>query len=320
MNATAATDPDSWFHELPPAARGGAVSVGNFDGVHLGHRVLLDRLRAVADRLSAPAIAVSFEPHPRAVLQPGEGPKPLTRPERRLQLLRDAGVDHAVLLDTTERLLALSGREFFERVLVDTLRLRGIVEGVDFRFGRDRGGTMDLLRRWGSDLVVEDVSLDPAGGSVVSSSRIRRLIDQGRVAQAAVLLGRPHRITGTVVHGAHRGTGLGFPTANLDAVAELLPADGVYAVRADGRDAVMHVGANPTFEQAARKVEVHLLDATGDLYGRTMAVALVERLRDVRSFSDADTLRTQIGRDINAARAALRTAQASSAVGKNWSM
>jgi riboflavin kinase/FMN adenylyltransferase len=302
-----------WTEHPPPELTGGAVTVGNFDGVHRGHQELVAAARRWADRVSGPAVAVTFDPPPAALLHPRpDKAVPLTTLADRAALLRQAGADHVVTLRTDAGLLSLSPEAFFEDVMLGLFRARAVVEGYNFRFGRGRTGDTNTLRDLcaRSGVAFEEVPPLVVGGEPVSSSRVRAALVAGDVGFAAELLGRPHRIAGTVGTGARRGRTIGFPTANLDGVPTLVPAVGVYAVRAllDGAShpAAANVGPNPTFGDDARKIEVHLIDFAGDLYGRALAVDFVARLRDTHPFAGAAELSEQLKRDIEAARSLCR--------------
>ncbi|MEM9702036.1 MAG: bifunctional riboflavin kinase/FAD synthetase, partial [Planctomycetota bacterium] len=301
-------DPELWRIDVPASARGGLLSVGNFDGVHHGHRAILRELKRRAQLLGVPAVAVTFDPHPVALLRPEFAPPLLTTHARRAELLRIVGADEVVRLPVDRHLLAHTAEEFFERVLLSAFGAAGVVEGPDFRFGKDRSGDVAALRSWGRPhgwvvATVEAVELD---GAPVSSSRIRSLISEGNLAAANTLLGRPHRIEGVVVEGEARGRTLGFPTANLAALDVLPPTPGVYAgtAKIDGRfySAAVHLGPRPTFDGASPTAEVHLLDFAGDLYGRTLAVHLWKRIRGVRAFEGSDDLKKQIAADLSEVR------------------
>lgn len=294
--------------QFPAELRGGAVAIGNFDGVHAGHRRIIGQLLTRARELSGPALVFTFDPHPVRLLRPESCPPPLTWTRRKAELLAAIGVDRVVAYPTDEALLRLSAREFFDQIVVDALGARALVEGPNFYFGRDREGTVAVLDEFtaaaGMTLdVVEPVSL---AGELVSSSRVRRLIAAGDVALAAQLLETPYRIRGMVTHGAGRGAKIGFPTANLEAIDTLLPAEGVYAGVAffDGQRAAaaIHIGANPTFGDAARKVEVHVIDRTEALYNQPLEVEFLSRLRGVTTFASQDELIQQLHADIAAAR------------------
>lgn len=295
----------------PPVAAS-AVAVGNFDGVHLGHAAIARRLRQAADRAGVPAIALTFDPHPAAVVRPDAAPVPLTTPARRAELLLRLGLDAVVVQAMDRSVTSLAAEVFYREVLRERLGAVAFVEGHDFRFGAGRTGDVALLGRLaaadgGSLEVVDPVVID---GEPVSSSRLRRLVAAGDVATAAALATAPHRATGRVVVGARRGTGLGFPTANLAEVTTLLPANGVYAARAavvgEGERrwyaAAVHLGPAATFDATAVSVETHLIGFAGDLYGRLLDVDFLERLRDTRRFASADDLTTQLADDV--ARAA----------------
>ncbi len=296
--------------DTPPGdCRGGAVTVGNFDGVHRGHAALVAELRQQAEAVGGPAVAVTFDPHPIALLAPERLQPLLTTPADRAELLQSAGADHVLILRTTPDLLHLEAREFLDGLLGERLRVRAVVEGFNFRFGRGRVGSTELLAEWCRErdiglTVVPPFTLD---GAVVSSSRVRAALESGDVAAAAELLGRPYRLRGVVGTGQRRGRTLGFPTANLERPATLVPGDGVYAVRAvlvDGGvwPGAANVGPNPTFGEQARKLEVHLIGYAGDLYGRPMAVEFVARLRDTRPFAGPADLVAQLRADVERAR------------------
>jgi riboflavin kinase / FMN adenylyltransferase len=293
----------------PPLAAA-AVTVGNFDGVHLGHAAIVRRLVAIAAERGVPAVALTFDPHPASIVRPAAAPVPLTTPGRRAELLLALGLDAVLVQPADAALLSLSAEAFYKEILRGRLGGIAFVEGGDFRFGADRAGDVPLLEALaaadGATVeVVPPVALD---GQPVSSSRLRSLIAAGDVAAAAGLATAPYRLTGRVISGARRGATLGFPTANLAEVATLLPAEGVYAARARAGDAAgsfpaaVNVGPAPTFGVEASGVEVHLIGFTGDLYGTTLHVDFLERLRDTRRFDSAADLQAQLADDV--ARAA----------------
>jgi riboflavin kinase/FMN adenylyltransferase len=284
----------------PPAER--AVAIGTFDGVHLGHRAVLAQAAATGLR----SAAVTFDPHPRAVL--GYEVQLLTTIGRRLELLEAAGPEDVLVVAFTPELSRLEPDEFAETIL-RPFGTRIVLAGEGFRFGAGRRGDLDLLRELGFE--VRPVELVPG----VSSSRIRELLREGDVAAAARLLGRPHELEGTVVAGDQRGGTLGFPTANLSVPADLLvPAYGIYAGVAipldgdagDGFRTALSIGVNPHYGGVERRIEAFLLDFEGDLYGRPLRIELWARLRDERAFASEDDLVEQIARDVEAARAARR--------------
>jgi len=298
-------DPDAGY-------RRGFVAIGNFDGVHRGHQQMISVLVAQARRDDAPAVALTFNPHPLRLLRPKESPPSLTTLPTKAKLLDDCGVDFVVVMPTTRDLLMLQPEEFFERVLIAEFEARGAVEGTNFRFGRNRAGDVNTLRQLCHDCGMSLVVVPPVtvNGQTVSSSEIRRRIAEGELDDARELLGHPYRIQGTVARGAGRGEDLGFPTANLEGIETLLPGDGVYAAEAFFDDttfpatmfpAAVHVGPNPTFDNAERKFEVHLIGFEGNLYGRELDVDLLSRIRDVRRFDEPERLQEQLAKDIAAA-------------------
>ncbi|MDX2037941.1 MAG: bifunctional riboflavin kinase/FAD synthetase [Isosphaeraceae bacterium] len=305
------------FDVAPASVRGAYLAIGNFDGVHRGHAHLIGRLRARAEAAGAPALALTFDPHPLSLLRPDSSPAPLLWTERKVELLKESGADEVGVFRTGPWLLRLTAREFFDRVIVDQLEARGMVEGPNFGFGRDRGGDSELLASWCADagiaFEVDSATATEADGRLVSSSRIRTALEEGDLASANSMLGRPHVIRGRVTHGAARGRGLGFPTANLDEIDTLIPADGVYAARAriDGVGteylAACNIGPNPTFGEQSRKVEAHLLDFSGEIYGSYVELAFVERLRGTRRFHGLDDLLAQIAEDVERTRITARS-------------
>lgn len=294
-------------HDLPPIARGGAVTIGNFDGVHRGHALIASRLLKLAEDVGGPAVVFTFDPHPARLLRPEACPPPLTWTERKAELLADLGIDWVVAYPTDMGLLSLQPRDFFDKVIVEGLGARALVEGPNFFFGKNRAGNVDLLREYAAEAeialeIVQPIEVDEA---LVSSSRVRDMIRLGRVGEARKWLTSPYRIRGMVTHGAGRGTGMGFPTANLEGVDTLLPAHGVYAAVAwvAGRPwpAALNLGPNPTFGDMATKVEVHLIGVEQTLYGKILEVDFLERLRDTRPFASADELKAQLQDDVRQA-------------------
>jgi riboflavin kinase/FMN adenylyltransferase len=297
------------WQEMPPApCRGGVLTIGNFDGVHRGHAALLAEARQQARRLGTAAVGLTFEPHPIALLRPDQLLPALTTLEDRAALMQARGADEVLILRTTPDLLALSAAAFFEEVIRKRLAARALVEGYNFGFGHNRGGNVETLAELGRAAGIPLTVLPPllVDGKPVSTSRVRDLVLQGDVHGAAALLGRPYRLHGVVIVGQRRGRTIGFPTANLERIATVVPGDGVYAVRAivDGAPwpAAANVGPNPTFGEDARKVEVHLIGFEGDLYGRALAVDFVERLRATRTFRSAAELVEQLRQDVEQAR------------------
>lgn len=278
--------------ELPQAER--AVAIGSFDGVHLGHRRILET--ACAAGLTATAL--TFWPHPRTVL--GNRVELLSSLERRLELLAETGLDEVLVVEFTPDVARLDGRTFADSLL-RRIGTRVIAVGANFRFGRGAAGDAGLLRELGFD--VRDVPIVEG----VSSSRIRSHLHAGEPESAARLLGRPPEIEGVVVLGDQRGGTLGYPTANLDVRTDLLvPAYGIYAGSALGHRAAVSIGVNPHYGGTERRVEPYLLDFEGDLYGRRLVVELWRRLRDERAFESEEELVAQIARDVEETRAAVR--------------
>lgn len=287
--------------------RGCAVCLGNFDGVHLGHQALL----AEAGR-HGPVVALTFHPHPGKVLQPQLAPRLICSQARKLELLEAHGAS-AVIVQPFSLDYARTSPEVFERVLFDEVGARTVVVGYDFTYGQKRAGTVQTLlsaaeTRGAAVSIVDAVSLE---GVVVSSSKVREYVLEGRVEAAARLLGRPFDLDGVVVPGAGRGRTIGFPTANVDTANELRPAAGVYAVRvrvageAARHGGAANIGVKPTFGGGEVTIEAHLFDFTADLYGKRLRVEFLERLRPEKRFASASELSAQIARDLEAARAAV---------------
>ena len=287
--------------------QGTGVTIGNFDGVHLGHQALVRRTLEACAAGGLDCVVVTFQPHPRTVLTPGLPHAPLSTRAERFALLERLGVRHILELPFTRDLAALPPEAFVRDYLLP-LHPRELVVGHDFSLGRGRSGHPELLRSLGLDMGfrVEQVPAVLAEGEPVSSTRLRRCLAEGDVALARRLLGRPYSVAGTVGHGEGRGAGLGFPTANLEGAATLLPGNGVYATRAriggQSFDAVTNIGHKPTFGGDRLTVESFLLDAEGDFYGADLALEFVARLRGERRFPDAGALSRQIGADVTLAR------------------
>lgn len=305
------------FRGAPGEWRGlqpGVIGIGVFDGVHLGHQAIVGEVTALASEQRVTPTALTFDPHPLAVVDPSRAPRPLTSIDRRATLLGAHGIEQVVVLPFSERVQAMSAAEFFSEIVNEALQARGVVVGADFRFGARRSGDADALRRLCGEAGLTFAAVDLIGSELpVSSSSVRALLEYGDVAAAAQELGRHHDVDGIVVPGAGRGGAIGVPTANVDVLGGvLLPKEGVYAVLAgvDGawHPAVANIGTRPTFESTRLPVlEVHLLDGDHELRGSRLRVAFVERLRDERPFPSADALVAQIHADIAAARQVLAT-------------
>ncbi len=296
-----------WNEPAPETCRVAMLSIGNFDGVHRGHASLLARLRAHAGEQRVPAVVLTFDPHPLLLLRPQAYEPTLTTVNQRADELHRAGADQVLILHTTPQLLALSAEDFFGKVIRERLHAGGMVEGPNFGFGHNRAGNVETLARFCAreGMVLEIVQPLVMDGGIVSSSRVRKALLAGDLPSANRWLGRPYSLTGIVAEGDRRGRQLGFPTANLVNVETIILADGVYAVRGafDGKTwpGAANVGPNPTFGQQARKLEVHWIGFDGDLYGRTLTVAFLARLRDTKRFESADQLLEQLRADVRKA-------------------
>ena len=291
-----------------PPLRGGALTIGNFDGVHQGHAKIIKQLKQLAAALDGPAIVFTFDPHPVRLLRPEQAPPPLTWTNRKADLLAELGVDVVVAFPTDQELLSLTHQQFFDQIIVDKIGAKALVEGPNFFYGKGREGTTETLARacQGAEIEFRVVSPVVNSDEFVSSSRIRNLIRNGEVGAARDFLTQPYRIRGMVTHGASRGSKIGFPTANLDAIDTLIPAKGVYAGRTfiDNRPhwSAVHIGPNPTFGDELLKVESHILDFEASIYGQPVEVDFMERLRDIRQFDSAEELKSQLIRDVERTR------------------
>lgn len=307
------------YENLPDGVRGAAVAIGNFDGVHRGHHAVIGEAGRTARSLGVPWAVLTFEPHPRSVFQPDATPFRLTPFHLKARLIEALGVDELIVVHFDAAFAALTPREFVHTVLIDGLAARSVVCGHNFAFGRGRTGTPDLLLHLGGEFgfdftCVQEIRDD--GGRTLSSTRVRDSLKRGDLADATRVLGRAFTIEGRVTEGDRRGRTIGFPTANLALGEVLRPALGVYAVRAgiedEGgvvwRDAVANLGYRPTFGGTDVLLEAHLFDFDGDLYGRHLRVALIERLRAEQTFDGIDALKAQISADCVHARRVLSTA------------
>ncbi len=290
-----------------------AVTIGNFDGVHLGHREIFRRVIGAAANMGGVSVAVTFFPHPLKVLAPDKSIKLITTYEEKERLIGSSGIDYLVSIPFSREFAEISATGFVRDILVDRIGVRRILIGYDYAFGRNREGNVDLLRRLGGEYGFEVEMIEQIGDGVTvfSSSVIRSLIEDGDVRGALPFLGRYFSIGGPVVHGQNRGKELGFPTANIEPEEELLPKPGVYAVKVKhaGKmyDGACNIGFNPTFNNGRLAVEIHILDFQGDLYGHDLRVYFVERIRDEQVFSGVDELTRAIGADIAACRTILLT-------------
>lgn len=292
----------------PTPRHGSVVTIGNFDGVHLGHQQMLGTAREVADRLRIPLVVQTFEPHPIASLRPSEVPARIISHQRKLELLAGLGVNTVIVIGPDAEFFSLTPEAFIEQLL-NHCGVRAIVEGPTFGFGAGRVGDVSTLSSLGRQhgfevIVVERLGVQVDGEErTISSSAIRAAIASGMVSEAARMLSRPHEIGGVVGHGAGRGAGLGYPTVNLDQIQELLPGNGVYAAVAelpDGlqRKAAVNIGYQPTFEATVYRVEAHLLEHDESLRGARVKLRFIERLRDQIRFDSIEILKQQLAEDV----------------------
>ncbi len=290
-----------------------AVTLGNFDGVHLGHQHAFALLQDRARVLNAPSVAVTFEPHPVSVLRPEHAPKRILTPKLKQELIAAHGIDHLVVIHFTKEFSRITAEEFASRVLVEKLQVAELVLGANFRFGHGREGDLESLRSLGErfGFVVDQVEAEEHKGEIISSSRIRRSLDEGAVDEAAAMLGRPYFFEGDVVRGDGRGKLMGFPTANLKVDGDVIVADGVYVTEATIAGATVagmtHIGRRPTFGLEERAVETHLFDFDRDLYDARIRLHFHHRIRGTVKFSSAEALQEQLRLDREEAQSLLRT-------------
>ncbi len=294
--------------QRPARWRAPVLALGNFDGMHRGHSKIVDRVRRGADERGASAIAMTFDPHPSQIVRPDKAPPLLMTTAQKLDALARAGMQGVAIVRFTRELAQWDPETFVRTVLVEWLHVSEVWVGANFLFGHDRAGNFSSLRSLGARYGFRAEKIDPVRYKdfVVSSTRIRRLVSEGRMDEAGALLGHYYTIAGDVVHGSHRGRTLGFPTANLCTANELVPPRGVYAttLAVDGvvHPSITNIGSRPTFESAEEVIEAHALDFDGDLYGATVRLGFVLRLRDERKFESVEALRAQIATDREQAR------------------
>lgn len=297
------------LNELKEPLKNPVLTIGNFDGVHKGHLVLFDKVKDRAKAIGGQSAVMTFEPHPIRVVKPGNGPPLITPTKQKLDLISNSGIDLILCIPFTHQFASISAEEFVQDILVDRLGIKEIVVGYDYTFGFKRQGNIRLLQEMGNRLgfkvhVVDPIRLDNA---LVSSTSIRELVQEGNLSEAKKLLGRDYQICGTVVKGKNRGGRLlGFPTANLKLIDELIPKGGVYAVTVIINDkthyGVTNIGYNPTFGEEALSVETHLMDFSGDILGETIRVNFIKRLRDEKTYGSVEELADQIALDVQEAK------------------
>ncbi len=294
--------------------RNPVVALGNFDGLHLGHQLILERTGRAAREITGESIVFTFEPHPLKVLQADQCPPLITPFKKKMMLMEGLGIDVVICAEFTREFSAISAREFVKLILVDRIGPRRIIVGYNYAFGRRRQGSLEDLKRYGQEFAFQVEAVDPirVDGRIVSSSAIRDLIRCGEMALAARLLGRHYLVMGKVIWGTGRGRLLGVPTANVEILNELYPRNGVYAVTVliDNQtyQGVANVGTNPTFGENRFSLEVHVFDFNRDIYGKEIQVAFVQRIRDERVFEGSAALIEQIKKDMTHARQILESA------------
>jgi riboflavin kinase/FMN adenylyltransferase len=304
------------YTDVPETARGAVVALGNFDGVHLGHQAVIGEARRLAGQLGASSGVMTFAPHPRRFFKPDDPRFELTPAHAKRRSVEGLGIDVFYLMEFNAEFAAISAEDFVQLVLVDGLGARHLVVGYDFVFGRGRAGNVEQLQGLGERFGFGVTVIDPVAGpdgAAYSSTVIREHLRAGRVRDAAALLGHAWEIEGEVMTGDQRGRQIGFPTANIDPGDHMMPLLGVYAVWAgitsgdatDWHPAVANIGRRPTFQGDGIKVEAHLFDFDGDLYGKVLRVALIEFLRPEITFDGIEAIRAQIGKDSARARATL---------------
>ena len=284
------------------------LTIGNYDGIHTGHKKIIERVKEKARLINGTPMLMTFYPHPVSVVKPDKILCLITPLNVRKRLIEESGIDALLVLPFNEEFRLLTPQEFVENILVNKLGIKGLIVGYDFKFGRGGKGDTELLKQLSGTYgyffeVVEAITLD---GEKIGSNRIRKLIMEGDVKKAELFLGRPHMLEGKIVHGDGRGAGIGFPTINLKTDYELIPKDGVYIseVEINGKmlPSVTNIGYNPTFDVKKLSVETHILDFSGDLYGADLTLYFHERIRGEVKFDGADALRNQIAMDIKVAK------------------
>jgi riboflavin kinase/FMN adenylyltransferase len=296
------------------ALKNPVVTIGNFDGVHMGHRQIFQKLKQAAADLHGESVVITFAPHPLKVLPSGKDLRLISTYEEKELLLEASGIDYLVVIPFTEQFAALTARKFVSEILVGSIGIKKLIVGYDYAFGRKREGNIRLLRQLGKEYGFAVETLEPIwdGKTIFSSTNIRKMIEEGNVRDVVAPLGRHFSIVGKVVHGHHRGKLLGFPTANLHTEKELIPKNGVYAVKVkidqEMYNGACNIGPNPTFSGVAIAIEIFIFDFTGDLYEKEMRVYFIQRIRDEMKFPDATALQTAIEADVALCREILKDA------------
>lgn len=295
-----------FFRGFPQSTvyQNGIAAIGNFDGVHLGHQQILKVLTERSSRHNCPSVVLTFEPHPIQILRPEAAPARLTTVEQKADLILKCGVDHVIAYPTDAQFLNLDPDQFFATIIREKLVARGLVEGPNFYFGKGRAGTIVVLQKLCEQhqMTLQIVQAAENQNAMISSSAIRHALVNGDIKTALTQLNRPYSITGRVATGAQRGRTLGYPTANLTHVQTLIPADGVYACRCEIESmkfpAAVSIGGNPTFNDQAQKIEAHIIGYQGDLYGASLEIEFLDRLRAMHHFSSTEDLKNQLAIDV----------------------
>jgi len=288
------------------------ITIGNFDGVHIGHQALFHQVIEKARVLQGTSVVMTFEPHPIRVLKQNNNPPLITLYEQKAELIAKAGIDIFICIPFTRKFASIPAKEFVEEILVKRIGMKAVIVGEDYTFGKNREGTLDLLKTYGKQIgfeviVVKKIQASNNSADKISSTRIRELVSEGRVAESQKLLGRYYQIRGTVMTGRDRGGRLlGFPTANINLYDELSPKTGVYAITVECKGSkykgVANIGYSPTFDDHIFTVEAHILDFNYDIYGQKIRINFIKRLRDEKKFLNISELSDQINKDISKAR------------------
>jgi riboflavin kinase/FMN adenylyltransferase len=295
--------------------RNPVVTIGNFDGVHLGHREIFRRLKKAAAEIGGVSVVITFNPHPLKMISAAKHVALINTLDEKINLIEASGIDVLLIINFDAAFASIQPADFVERILVKTIGLKKLIIGYDYAFGRNREGDVNLLRHLGKqlDFAVEELQPITAGDTIYSSSLIRKMIGEGAVDEVVGFLGRNFSLAGSVVHGLNRGKSLGFPTANIATDKELLPADGVYAVKVrigeELYDAACNIGTNPTFAQGSRSIEVYIFDFAEELYGQDLRIYFFARLRGEKRFASAEQLSAAIAADVARCREILAGAQ-----------